>query len=162
HDAIQAYDGRFETYAAPILNASGSPVAAAASAAHDVLVAQFPAQKGMFDTLLTNYLGPLGLLGNAGIGIGQVAAARVVELRKGDGSFPSNPENFIGGTKPGEWRPTLPAFAPMLAPFLGDVRPFTLKSSSQLRPSPPPPHLTSGEYTRDYNEVKSLGRLNST
>ena len=32
----------------------------------------------------------------------------------GDGSFPANPEVFLGGTGPGEWRPTLPAFAPML------------------------------------------------
>ena len=58
HDAIQAYEKRFEPYAAPISNASGSAVAAAASAAHDVLVAQFPGQKTALDTLLTTYLGP--------------------------------------------------------------------------------------------------------
>jgi hypothetical protein len=42
HDAIQAYQGRFKPYGASIPNASGSPVAAAARAAHDVLVARFP------------------------------------------------------------------------------------------------------------------------
>src|SRR5215471_21533467 len=42
HDAIQAYQGRFESYSGPIPNASGSPVAAAAKAAHDVLVERFP------------------------------------------------------------------------------------------------------------------------
>jgi hypothetical protein len=43
-------------------------------------------------------------------------------------------------------------------PWLGDVVPFALKDSTQFRPSPPPPHLASGEYVRDYNEVKALGR----
>src|SRR5262245_58813263 len=162
HDAIQAYEGRFEPYAVAIPNASGSAVAAAASAAHDVLVAQFPAQTAAFDALLNHYLSARGLLGDAGVGVGQVSAAAIVNLRFGDGSFPSNPEIFVGGTKPGEWRPTLPAFAPMVAPWLGAVRPFTLQSSTQLSPSQPTPQLTSVEYTLDYNEVKSLGRVDST
>jgi hypothetical protein len=46
----------------------------------------------------------------------------------------------------------------MTTPWLGSVTPFTLKDSTQFRASPPPPHLTSGEYARDYNEVKALGR----
>jgi hypothetical protein len=48
----------------------------------------------------------------------------------------------------------------MATPWLGNVAPFTLKDSSQLSASPPPPHLASGEYARDYDEVKALGRLN--
>ena len=46
HDAIQAYDRRFEPYAVSIPNATGSPIAAAASAAQAVLVARFPGQAG--------------------------------------------------------------------------------------------------------------------
>src|SRR5262245_7090689 len=42
HDAIQAFEHRYETYAPPISGATGSSVAAAAKAAHDVLVAHFP------------------------------------------------------------------------------------------------------------------------
>jgi hypothetical protein len=162
HDAIQAYDGRFESYAVSIPNATGSPVAAAASAAHAVLVTRFPAQAGNLNTLLNNYLSSRGLLGNPGVAVGQIAAAGIINLRMGDGSFPPSFPNFVGGTGPGEWRPTLPAFAPMASPWLGAVVPFTLRESSQLRPSPPPPRLTSGEYTQDYNEVKTLGRINST
>ena len=45
----------------------------------------------------------------------------------------------------------------MAFPWLATVRPFTLTSSSQLR-AEPPPHLGSGRYARDYNEVKALGR----
>jgi hypothetical protein len=40
HDAIQAFEQRYESFAPPILNATGSPIAAAATAAHDVLVAR--------------------------------------------------------------------------------------------------------------------------
>ena len=162
HDAIQAYDHRFESYALTIHNATGSRVAAAASAAHDVLVSQFQPRKTDLDNLLTNYLNARGLLGEPGVGVGSVAAAAIISLRSGDGSFPSIPESFPGGTEPGQWRPTPPSNATMLAPWLGFVPPFTLKSSSQLRASPPPPKLNTGEYTNDYNEVKSLGRSNST
>lgn len=161
HDAIQAFEGRFESYTIPIANASGSPVAAAAQAAHDVLVARFPLQTGTLDTLLTNYLAGLGLLGNPGLVTGQQAAVNILNLRTGDGSFPPNPEIFTGGTGPGEWRPTLPAFAPMASPWLGAVAPFALKDSAQLRASPPPPHLASGKYARDYDEVKALGSVGS-
>ena len=161
HDAIQAFEGRFESYTIPIANASGSPVAAAAQAAHDVLVARFPLQTGTLDTLLTNYLAGLGLLGNPGLVTGQQAAVNILNLRTGDGSFPPNPEIFTGGTGPGEWRPTLPAFAPMASPWLGAVAPFALKDSAQLRASPPPPHLASGKYARDYDELKALGSVGS-
>src|SRR5687768_10626456 len=44
HDAIQAYQTRFEFYNAPILGASGSAIAAAATAARDVLVNRFSSQ----------------------------------------------------------------------------------------------------------------------
>jgi hypothetical protein len=162
HDAIQAFDRHYEPYAGEILNASGSAVAAAATAAHDVLVARLPLQAGTLNTLLSDYLGMRGLLGDAGILVGQQAAANILEVRNGDGSFPANPEVFVGGTGPGEWRPTLPAFAPMAAPWLGGVARFALNDSTQLAGAPPPPDLRGGHYARDYNEVKALGSASST
>jgi hypothetical protein len=162
HDAIQAFEERFETYAPPIPNASGSPIAAAAAAAHGVLVARFPSKQADLDARLFEYLNLRGLLGDAGIAVGQEAAVRIVTVRAGDGSFPSSSENFTGGTAPGDWRPTPPAFASMATPWLANVVPFTLKDSTQLQASPPPPHLGSGEYVNDYNEVKALGSAGST
>ena len=44
HDAVQAYEKRFKHYAVRIGDATGSPVAAAARAARDVLVNRFPPQ----------------------------------------------------------------------------------------------------------------------
>jgi hypothetical protein len=42
HDAVQALERRFQPYQASIPGATGSPAAAAATAAHAVLVAIFP------------------------------------------------------------------------------------------------------------------------
>src|SRR5262245_51233631 len=44
YDAVQAIDKRFKPYHVEIPGASGSPEAAAAKAAHDILVNLFPAQ----------------------------------------------------------------------------------------------------------------------
>jgi len=165
HDAIQAFEHRYQPYAIDIPNASGSAVAAAATAAHDVLAARFPAQVSGatgLDATLTNYLSVRSLLGDAGIVVGQAAAAAIVNDRSGDGSFPANPEIFVGGTGAGEWRPTPPTNAPMAAPWLGSVAPFALKTSDQLSAAPPVPHLGSGEYTHDYDEVKALGRAGTS
>src|SRR5215831_9223262 len=163
HDAVQAYDGRFEPYAVAITGASGSPVAAVARAAHDVLVARFPAQTASLDGTYNAYLANHGLAQNdPGVSVGQSAAAAIIALRANDGSWPANPPVFTGGTGPGEWRPTPPAFASMAVPWLGAVTPFALKDSTQFRVHQPPPDLSSRKYAEDYNEVKVLGALTNS
>jgi len=162
HDAVQAYDGRFEPYAIKITGASGSPIAATAKAAHDVLVSRFPAQAASLDSSYHGYLADKGLAeDDAGVAVGEMAAAEIIQLRAHDGSYPANPEIFVGGTTPGQWRPTPPALAPMAVPWLGSVTPFTLRDPTQFR-GPPPPGLNSGKYTKDYNEVKSMGGLTNS
>jgi hypothetical protein len=162
YDAVQAIERRYEPYYVEIKGASGSPVAAAAKAAHDVLVHLFPAQASSLDTTYQQYLSDRGLAANdPGVEVGATAAAGIIALRACDGSFPVSPPPFIGGTDPGVWRPTPPAFAPMIAPWLGSVTPFTLTRPSQFRAGPHPA-LTSREYARDYNEVKALGALNNS
>jgi PAP2 superfamily len=164
HDAVQAYDGRFEAYAVEITGASGSPVAAVAKAAHDVLVALFPAKTGSLDATYADYLASHGGLSqnDPGVSVGQMAAAAIIALRANDGSWPANPPVITGGTEPGEWRPTPPAFAPFAAAWLSTVTPFTLEDSTQFRVNQPPPDLSSRKYADDYNEVKAMGALNSS
>ncbi len=157
HDAVQAFEVRFEPYNVAIPNAAGSPIAAAAAAAHDVLVGLFPEQKGTLDTLLTNYLNDQGLANDPGVAIGQQAALGILDIRMNDGRFPSNPEMFFGGTGPGEWRSELAPPQPMVGAWIAKVIPFTLKDSSQFRAASPPPHLASGAYVKAYDEVKALG-----
>ncbi len=131
YDAVQAIEKRYEPYYVEIKGASGSPVAAAAKAAHDVLVNRFPAQAESLDTTYQQYLSDHGLAANdPGVEVGAIAAAGIIALRACDGSFPvPPPPPFIGGTDPGVWRPTPPALLPMLAPWLGNVTPFTLNQT---------------------------------
>jgi hypothetical protein len=159
HDAIQAYDGRYEPYAIAVANATGSPVAAAASAAHDVLVALFgPSKKADLDTLLFNYLNSRVSSETQASAFGSVAAAALLSLRVGDGRFPIGFPAFSGGTKPGEWRPTLSRFRNDGSAVVRSCRPLHVKRPDATpRVTPPPPKLNSGEYTNDYNEVKALG-----
>ena len=169
YDAAIAFDGRFEPYHVVIPNAAGSPVAAVATAAHDVLVALFPAQQAALDTTYLEYLTANGLsAADVGVAVGQEAAAGILALRANDGRFPPNPPPFTGGTEPGVWRPTPsylpsppPAFAPGAVPWVATVTPFTLEGPSQFR-AEPPPSLTSSRYRKDYNEIKAVGELNSS
>jgi hypothetical protein len=146
-----------------IQGASGSPAAATAKAARDVLTNRFPAQAGSLDTTYQQYLIDHNLAANdPGVAVGATAAAAILVLRGCEGSFPNPPPPpFVGGTAPGMWRPTPPGFLPMLTPWLGNVTPFTLTRPSQFR-AEPPPALTSHKYARDYNEVKALGALNGS
>jgi hypothetical protein len=158
HDAVQAYQHRFETYNEPIAGASGSPTLAVAAAARSVLVNRFPAQAVQIEIEYQQYLTLNQLLASDfGAAIGDEAARRIIERRVEDRAFPQNPEVFTGGTAPGQWQPTPPAFASMAAPWLGGVTPFALKEVPGLLNEAGPPHLSSGVYARDYNEVKAMG-----
>jgi len=163
YDAVQAIEKGFKPYHVEIPGASGSPAAATAKAAHDVLVSRFPWQSGALDTTYHDYLTNHYLAeDDPGVTVGAIAAAGIIALRANDGSFPvPTPTPFNGGTDPGVWRPTPPGNLPMLVPWLGSVTPFTLTSPSQMR-AHQPPALNSPEYTRDYNEVKDMGAIDST
>ena len=169
HDAVQAYDKQFEPYATEIPGASGSPAAAIAKATRDVLVNRFPAQAGSVDTAYTNYLSANGLAADdPGVSVGAAAAAGMIALRTGDGSFPNPAPVFNGTNLVGMWRPT-PSFLPgppasgasMAVPWMADVTPFVVLSGDQFA-APPPPSLGSGLYRNEYEEVKALGALNSS
>jgi hypothetical protein len=158
HDAVQAYEKRFQPYAVDIRDASGSPVAALGKAARDVLVNRFPAQAALIETEYQAFLTRHGLtMADDGTLVGQQAAAAIIAKRANDGSFPMPPPPpDLGGTGAGQWRPTPPALAPFATPWLGAVEPFTMDFNEQFR-ARRPPALTSREYTRAYNEVKALG-----
>src|SRR5262249_53363589 len=76
-----------------------------------------------------------------------------------DGANTTVPYNVV--FQPGAWQPTPPSYGPPLTPQWGMVTPFCLQSGSQFRP-PPPPDLTSPEYTAAFNQIKDVGSINST
>lgn len=156
HDAVQAIQGRFQTYTV-MGHESGSLVAAVAKAAHDVLVSRFPTQAPGLDALYAQYLVAHPEANEVhGILAGQHAAAAIINARFGDGCSLTVMPPFTGGTGPGEWHTEPIPGGPMAAPWLANLRPFTLKDPAQFL-AHPPPALTSGEYARDYNEVKAIG-----
>ena len=166
YDAVQAYTHDYRPYCNDIQGASGSPQAAAARAAYDVLKARLTSaeQIAFIDDAYANYLVTHGISPmDAGTQVGSAAASCINAMRAGDGSFPVGYPPFWGGTSLGQWRPTVvvPPIPSMASPWLGSVAPYTIKSPAQFRPGPPPA-LDSPEYTRDYNEVRSIGASNST
>ena len=62
YDAVQAIEKDFQPYYVDIPGASGSPIAATAKAARDVLVNRFPAQAAAIDVTYQNYLIANGIL----------------------------------------------------------------------------------------------------
>jgi hypothetical protein len=162
HDAVQAIQQRFETYSPGITPTSGSVIAAAAKAARDVLAHAFPPQVAMLDAAYSAYLAAHQIAANdPGVAAGAQAAAACILGRVNDGAYPVPAPTFFGGTGPGEWRPTVFTAtgepAPMSVSWMATTQPFTVMHSSQFF-APKPPRLTSNRYTRDYNEVKALGR----
>jgi len=163
YDAVQAIVREYQPYYVVIPGATGSPSSAAAKAAHDVLVSRFPGRTAAIDAIYQQYLLDHGMNpADPGVAVGTAAAVGIIALRSTDGSFPvPPPPPFVGSVAIGVWRPTPPANAPMAAPWLATVTPFALVSPSQFR-SQGGPDLNSPEYTRDYEEVKLLGKSDST
>jgi len=143
-----------------------SPDAAVAEAAYDVLVHYFPAQEpsltALRDLALANVAD--GPAKRNGVAFGDLAAAKVLRDRAGDGlqtpiaatsPFPTLPFG------PGVWRLTPPAYAAPQTPWMATMRPFILEGADQFLP-PPPPSLQSTAWVDAFNEVKSLGAVDST
>ena len=169
YDAVQAIEKQYKPYHVQIPGASGSPDAAAAKAARDVLINLLPGQSMAIDNQYNVYITTHGLSNDPGIAVGTTAAAGIIALRSNDGRNPPGQVPFVGGTAPGQWRPTdsfitpkVPApFSPMAIPWVANVTPFALKSGDQFRAVAPPP-LNSHRYTEAYDEVKAMGaRFNS-
>jgi hypothetical protein len=163
-EAVNSITGEYEPYLDAIDAPAGSSAnAAAAKAAHDVLVTYFPAAAASLDAALASSLAgiPDGASKDDGVAVGATAAAELVALRTGDGSSP--PAFYQPtSTAPAAWQttPTCPAAGGILFQWQ-NLRPFGVESTAQFR-SDPPPSLTSREYTKDYAEVLAVGASDST
>jgi len=159
YDAVQAIEKDYDPYrVTDVPNATGSPIAAAAKAARDVLVYRFPARADQINTTYLNYLAANFIEPtDPGIAVGAYVAGKLLAYRACDGSLPIPAPTFVGNTGIGQWRPTPTAFSPMNpGEYLGQVTPFFMTKPTQFRPAPPPA-VNSNAYTRDYNEVKLYG-----
>jgi hypothetical protein len=157
YDAVVGITGGYAPYAfqdrAP---QPSSSQAAAVAAAHRVLVAYFPYAQTTLDAAYAASLAQIsdGKAKTNGVAYGIRAADNLIALRAHDGR--DEPILFSQPPAPGIWRPTPPALLSMFDPWLGFVTPLMVHSATQFGP-PPPPTLTSEQYTRDFAEVKAFG-----
>src|SRR2546421_1494390 len=152
-DALNTITPRYTAYrvqqAAP---AGTSPDAAAAAAAHYLLIHLYPAEAAQLDSAFQAELAaiPENAHKADGIALGERVAAGLLDERKEDGMAVAN-----------TYRPvtTAGAYVPTGLPILSTLsasKPFALKTCDQFRPAPPYA-LGSAQWAGDYNEVKRLG-----
>jgi hypothetical protein len=162
YDAVVGIEGGYQPYRFDQrARHPSSAQAAAVAAAHKVLVTYFSYAQATLDAAYATSLAqiPDGKAKSNGIAYGTRAADNLIALRAHDGR--DAPIFFTQPPAPGVWRPTPPGFLSMFDPWLGFVTPLLVKSAFQFAP-PPPPALTSSQYTRDFNEAKAYGSLTST
>jgi hypothetical protein len=165
YDAVNAIDRTHKPYLVSLPEASreASQEAAASAAAHEVLVDLYPAFKTALDAELTQLLAqiPDGANKGEGIQIGLTVAEQTLTQRSNDGAN-ARPIPYVFGNAPGDYQSTPPNFPPQPQfTHWSHVTPFALHSANQFRPDAPPA-LTSDKYSDAFNEIKSLGIVNST
>ena len=160
-DAVNSIDGKYTPYLIEVPGTENASIeAAAAQAAHDVLVGLYPTRKAIFDAELASSL--VGIEENRaqqGIRVGQIVAERILTARANDG-WSVTPPAFSLPATPGNWQPTPPANSPATFTHYPSVMPFGIKSPNQFLPNAPPA-MTSEQYAADLEEVKQLGAANS-
>jgi hypothetical protein len=169
YDAVNAIAGGYQPYLIkPNAPFGASMDAAVATAAYEVLVAVVPSALASLTTQYTNALAAvpagtpqLAAAKNDGIAVGHAAAAEMIRVRTDDGRNPGSPFPFMFGSTPGVWRVSFPSTAPEPTPWVGDVDTFLVPNVEMLR-TDGPNALTSKAYAKDFNEVKSLGRLHDS
>jgi hypothetical protein len=157
-EAVNAVDRRYAPYKLKLAADNNlSKEAAAATAAHTVLLALHPDQQAGLDSTLKASLGAIadGEPKAKGIELGKKAATEILALRASDGA--NSPESYRPHTAPGVYVPTV---VPVSSTY-GAAKPWVMEKGSQFRPAPPPA-LDSETWTNDVNEIRDLGGRNST
>lgn len=161
YDAATKIGHRYEPYhhfKAPAGNASLA--AAVIAAAYNTLVYYLGDPSG---ALAAKYAASVGALQTdaktqRGIAVGQAAAADIEALRANDGRNAAVGTYGVGTLQPGLWILAADPASLQVAqtPWMAFMQPFMLKRTSQFR-APPPPALTSAQYTADFKETKAYG-----
>jgi hypothetical protein len=177
YDAVNAITQTHEPYLLETtFDPGASKNAAAATAAYRMLThiattvpanIGFPNQATLLARLDTEHAASLAAIPPSqaktdGIAAGNAAADAMIAARQGDGRF--GPSQWDPDPDPGHWQPLLrPDGTQILdpTPWAGGVDPFLMTSSSQFR-TDGPQSLTSKAWAKDYNEVKAIGRVDST
>ena len=165
HDAINAIDPRYRAYAFEADGRGADPMAAAAQAAFVIANDQYPGQRDQWELLRRNAIKQVrdAKARDAGIALGEAAARAVLAKRASDrwdnaAAYKFHPMAPGVYAEFSEHSGTPQGF--VFGAGWAVVEPFALKSPAQFR-SPPPPAITSDEYTRAFDEVRTVGRFKS-
>ncbi len=167
-EAVNAITGDYRPYLGSIVAPHGASAdAAAVQASYRVLRTYFPASASNLDAALANSLAliPDGQAKIDGIATGDAAAMALIALRANDGSSPAQFKT-PGPPVPGEWQatpscPKVNGIASGIAFQWQNVTPFGIRSAKEFLLGPPPA-LASNKYAKTYNEVMTVGSLDST
>ena len=134
---------------------------AAAQAARDVIVAQFPTAQASADAALQARVASVGeRQAKSAIQVGKAVAAAILAWRQDDG-WTVTPPAYVLPTFPGLYQPTPPGFVAAGFRQFEHTKPFALLTSTQYLPAAPPT-VTSERYAADFEEVKSIGSATSS
>jgi hypothetical protein len=165
HDALNGIERRYYPYLPDRrrpkkLAPHADPRAAAAQAAHDVLLSQYPKDAAALGALLEKQLAeiPAGAGREAGRDLGHGAAASILAVRAGDGILAEGSYSFATGPAAYQTTPDWKGF--VAAPGLATSRPFMLHSGDQFRPGPPPA-VSGATYAAALQEVLAFGAADS-
>ena len=161
HDAVNAVQPVYESYVFAGEDINADPIAAAASAAHTVLVNEMPGKKNLLDSALQKTLSSITdeAARKKGIELGKKAGYAIIEARNNDGSVGEVIGQISHSVIAGVYQP-VPPYNIFFAPHWENVKLFGLQSKDQFR-SAPHPALNSAAYSSAFNEVKEVGSLNS-
>jgi hypothetical protein len=164
YEAVNASTGgNYQSYAG-IPTLTGDSRAAAATAAHDVLLFLLPANGDPARTaqraaIEQNYQNSLSIIspGQAltnGVTTGSAAATAVINLRTGDGSTAVVPYTPADPSIDGRYQ--LTSSGSVVTPQWGAVDPWIMNSGSEFRPGPPPA-VGTPEYLAALEQVRLIG-----
>jgi hypothetical protein len=160
-EAVNATTREYQPYLGSVLALPGaSTEAAAIAAAHAVIRAYAPQHQQMLSERREASLAAIanGPAKEAGIAVGEAAAAAMLALRANDGSAPAE-THIPTSTAPGEWQLTPGCTSGALAHWR-HLMPFGIGNPRHFRLDPPPA-LQSTRYARALNEIKRVGGVNS-
>ena len=167
-ESVNAITGEYHPYLGTIVAPPGAcPEAAAIQAAYHVLNTYFPMSASTLAAERAKSLAsiPDGQAKADGIATGDAAALAMIALRANDGSLPAQ-FKIPGPPVPGEWQatpscPIVNGVAVGIALQWQYITPFGIPRASDFLLDPPPA-LASRAYAKTYNEVMTVGGIDST
>lgn len=160
YEVVNSFDRRYEPWLVKERAPTGADRdAAIAATAYSILMDIWGDEvnprnfKNAYDTALSEI--PNGRAKDRGIAWGKEVAKRIYKKRSGAGMNLPLERNY-SSMEIGKWRETPLGFRPPVAPRLGEVTPFALKSTSQFR-APAHPPLNSMQYADELAFVNRVG-----